>query len=399
MKKIYLPFLLLLTFASPVFMSGCEEETDPVPNDPPKVAFSVTEADFQPVDLNKVTAPAITGTVQSDAGLREVTIELLKGSETVVLQSESAFDEVNGKIFVFNLTPEYTAEVTGFRVKAVDVQDRTVEKTLSISVVEKIPELVFSPVDGLAGTTITLSGFNFTGAQSVMIGETAIESFTVADDGSSISFVLPEDVESGLISVIPAEGEAMVSKSAFTVIVKPKVIVTHPDVIVNAQANRHTAGVATAFSAEGIPFTLAQGADEAVSQNIDFISVDSGGDNKLDLFSPAHDGWLPNNYFKKDEPGDVTWPVLNQTKMVLLADKDEAFFNAITAEELQAMMLGDEPSTRIALDYEGAGAIILFETQDGKKGLLHYKAHEPNATVGSKADIFTFDIKVLEEQE
>lgn len=370
-----------------------------MPNEPPKVAFSVTEADFQPVDFNVVKAPpAITGTVQSDAGLREVTIELLKGSETEVILNQTSFDEVTSKIFAFNITPAYSAEVTGMRVSGVDVQDRTVEKTLTMSVVEKIPELVFSPLDGLMGTSITLTGFNFAEQEiaSVMIGDMVVEDFTVAEDGSFITFTLPEGAETGVITVSPVEGEDMVSKNQFTVIEEPKVIVSHSDVIVNAQGNRNDAGVVTAFSTEGEKFTLSEGTDEATSKKIDFITADSGGDDKLDLFSPSHESWLPGNYFEDADDKAVIWPVLNQTKMVLLEDKDAAFFENITNEELMALIVGSEFETRIALDVAGAGAIILFETAEGQKGLLHYKAHDPNAAEGSKADIFTFDIKVLE---
>ena len=399
MKKLYLHYLLLVTLTSSVFLVGCEEEQDPIPNEAPKIAFSVLEEDFQPLDFNEVTSPpAITGTVQSDAGLRQVTIELLKGSETEVLENVSTFDEVSSKIFVFNITPEYTAEVTGFRVSGVDVQDRPVEKTLDISVIEKIPELVFSPVDGLVGTKVTVTGFNFVAEdiESVMIGDMIIEDFTVAENGTFISFTVPEGAPSGLIKVTLVEGEPLVSTKPFKVIQEPKVIVSHTDVVVNAQGVRNQEGMVTAFSANGEVFTLAEGKDEATSEKIDFITADSGGDDMLDLFSPSHESWLPGNYFEDSEDVAVVWPVLNQTKLVHLEDKDATFFENITNEELMALQIGAEFETRIALSTPGAGAIILFETAKGQKGLLHFKEHDPNAAEGSKADIFTFDIKVLE---
>lgn len=399
MKKLYLHYLLLATLTSSVFLVGCEKEADPIPNEAPKVAFSVLEEDFQPLDFNTISSPpVITGTVQSDAGLRQVTIELLKGGETEVLENVSTFDEVSSKIYVFNITPEYTAEVTGLRVSGVDVQDRPVERTLDITVIEKTPELVFSPLDGLVGTKITVTGFNFVeeDIESVMIGDMIIEDFTVAENGTFISFTVPEGAQSGLIKVTLVDGEPMVSTKQFMVIQEPKEIVSHTDVVVNAQGNRNDEGIVTAFSAEGETFTLAQGADEAISEKIDFITADSGGDDMLDLFSPSHESWLPGNYFEDADDNPVIWPVLNQTKLVHLEDQDATFFENITNEELMALQIGAEFETRIALSTPGAGAIILFETAEGQKGLIHFKEHDPNAAEGSKADIFTFDIKVLE---
>lgn len=395
MKKFCLHFFLLLTFTSSLFLAGCEEEEEPARNEPPKVAFSINEGTLRGINLD-TKGPAITGTVQADAGLQEVTVELLKGSETVVLENVTTFDEVTRIIYVVNVQPEYTPEVTGLRVSGVDQQGRTVEKAVEI-ITYTGPKL--NPEEGLPGTVVTMTGpaFSASNITGLKIGETAVEEYTVAPDGSNITFKVPAGAETGPVSVVPAEGFTMVTAKEFTVLSEaPKEMNTYAEVIVNAQGERNTAGVVTAFSATGELFTLAEGADEAVSSRIDFITADSGGDNKLDLFSPSHSSWLPNNYFKKEVEGDMTWPVLNATKLAHLEDKDVEFFTNITQEELAALTI-DEPSTRIALSTEGAGAIILFETRDGKKGLLHFKAHDPNAAVGSKADIFTFDIKVLEE--
>lgn len=395
MKKFCLHFFMLLTFTSSLFLAGCEEEEEPARNEPPKIAFSIDEGMLQGVNLD-TKGPAITGTVQADAGLQGVTVELLKGSETMVLENVTTFDEITRIIYVVNVQPEYTSEVTGLRVSGVDQQGRTVEKTVNIATYTG-PKL--DPEEGLPGTVVTMTGpsFNASNVKGLMIGETAIEEYTVAPDGSNITFTVPEGAATGAVSVVPAEGFTMVTAKEFTVLSEaPKEMKTYVDVIVNAQGDRHKEGVETAFSATGEKFTLAQGADEEVSSKIDFITADSGGDNKLDLFSPSHDGWLPNNYFKKEVEGDMTWPVLNATKLAHLEDKDVDFFTNITQEELAALTI-DDPSTRIALSTEGPGAIILFETRDGKKGLLHFKAHDPNAAAGSKADIFTFDIKVLVE--
>ena len=401
MRKVYQPILLSLA-ATFLMLSGCEEDVNTASlNEPPKIAVSINEEDLIGINLDNSTKPNITATAQADAGLTEVTIELLKGSGTEVLETVSTFDEVSSILYVINVLPEYSAEVTGLRIKATDREGRNVEKTLEI---ETYTGPVFEPMEGLVGSTVTLSGPTFVAEdiESVMLGETAVEAFSVAPDGSNLTFEVPEGAIGGAISINRAGTYPWVTANSFTVLSEaPKVLVTHTDVTVNAQGNRNDDGVVTAFSAEGEVFTLSEGLDEEKSAKIDFITTDSGGDDGLDLFSPNHDGWLPGNYFKKDESGDMTWPVLNQTKLVHLEDKDEAFFANATIEDIEALPI-DDFKTRLSIGPSGegqslVGAVILFQKVDGKKGLLHWKGHDANATGGSKADIFTFDIKVLEQ--
>ncbi|AHM58492.1 hypothetical protein D770_01090 [Flammeovirgaceae bacterium 311] len=394
MKKIYTKLLLLLITPFLV-LTACEEE-ETVPNDVPRIAFSVAEADLQGIEtVDGVGGPAIKGTVQSDAGLKEITMELLKSSGNEVIQQITSFNNVDSKLYIFNFVPAYTPEVTGLRIMAVDSQNRSVEKTISISVNEEVPLLTFTPADGPVGTQVTANFTVHTLAEgevaSLMLGDMEITDYSLAANGRTITFTVPEGAVTGALTLTPVNEEPVVSATPFTVTEKPKEIVAHTNVVVNAQGNRNDEGVVTAFSAEGETFTLAQGMDEGVSENIDFIAADSGGDNGLDLFSPGGNSWLDNNYYK-----DLSWPVKNETKMLLLADKDAAYFESVTAEELNAMSVGTDFKKRIEVADGGVGSVILFETADGKKGLVYVKAHDPNTAAGSKADIFTFDIKVLE---
>jgi hypothetical protein len=394
MKKNYTKLLLLLITPFLV-LTACEED-ETVPNDAPRIAFGVAAADLQGIEtVDGVGGPAITGTVQSDAGLKEVTMELLKTSGNEVIQQITSFSNVDSKLYIFDFTPAYTPEVTGLRIVAVDTQNRSVEKTISISVNEEVPLLTFSPADGPVGTQVTANVTVHTLAEgdiaSLMLGEMEITDFTLAANGRTITFTVPEGAVTGALTLTPVNAEPVVSAAPFTVTEKPKEIVAHTNVKVNAQGNRNDEGVVTAFSAEGKTFTIAEGMDAAVSKDIDFIVADSGGDDKLDLFSPAGNSWLDNNYYK-----DLSWPVKSETKMLHLADKDLAYFENITAEELNALSVGPDFERRIQATESGVGYVILFETADGKKGLVYVKAHDPNTAAGSKADIFTFDIKVLE---
>ena len=374
--------------------TACEEDEDGSwRNNPPKVAFAVVEESVQPLDLNEVdAAPAdIKGTVQSDAGLVEVTIEVLRTSGNVQVLNELAFDEVTSKIYTFTVPLAFDADLKGIKVTGVDEQERIVEKTLDITVIEKRPELVFSPVDALPGAAVTLTGFVFDedNIESVMLGTVDVGTFTVAEDGSSIIFTIPDGAKTGFVTVNLINGEPLVSKAEFVVLDKPKEVHTFEDIISNAQGNRNDDGVVTAISAiDGKTYTLAEGLDENVSGTIDFITADSGGDDKLDLFSPAGNSWLNGNYFKKDESGDMMWPVLNETKMRIL-EAGEIDFATATTEEIEAIELGEY---KLRLETLEVGGVAVFVTGGGLKGLILYKATD-NAP--GKVDQFTFDIKVL----
>jgi hypothetical protein len=255
----------------------------------------------------------------------------------------------------------------------------------------------FSPTEGPVGTQVTIAGTNFSAEniESLSMGTMDIETFDVSSDGSLITFTVPEGATTGAITITPVDGDPVTSSQQFTVITEAApTMATYSDIIVNAQGVRNQEGKVTAFSAEGETFTLAQGTDEATSAKIDFIAADSGGDDNLDLFSPSHPTWLPGNYYEDSDDQPVVWPVKNETRMVLMEGMDAAAFEAATAEDIAAMTIGDDFTTRI--ETAGPNIVVLFQTADGKKGLVHWKAHDPNADAGSKADIFTFDIKVLE---
>ena len=277
------------------------------------------------------------------------------------------------------------------------------EATADFTILGVAPVIAtFDPLTGAVGDEITVTGTDLNLATSARIGDVAIEDWTALEDGTSATFTVPEGAQTGRIILVTESGEEIESETDFTVAGGENVtIVEHTDVVVNAQGVRNDEGMVTAFSAEGETFTLAEGTDEATSAMIDFIAADSGGDNGLDLFSPEGSDWLTGNYFEDADDQPVVWPVRNLTKMVHLEDQGADFFENVTAAELAALTIGEEFETRIEISPNEDGSpnvpqVILFETAEGQKGLLLYKAHDPNAEEGSKADIFTFDIKVLE---
>ena len=75
----------------------------------------------------------------------------------------------------------------------------------------------FTPTSGPVGTTVTVTGTNFTGATVLTLNGVAITGFTVVD-ATTITFVVPTGATSGTIAVTTGGGTAT-SAGTFTVIV------------------------------------------------------------------------------------------------------------------------------------------------------------------------------------
>src|SRR5207245_888495 len=106
----------------------------------------------------------------------------------------------------------------------------------------------FSPTSGPVGTSVTITGTNFTGVTSVTINGVAA-SFTV-NSSTSIATTLPNGATTGPISVTTSGGTA-ISASNFTVIPPPAITSFSP-----------TSGpVGTSVTIAGTNFTGARSAD------------------------------------------------------------------------------------------------------------------------------------------
>lgn len=75
----------------------------------------------------------------------------------------------------------------------------------------------FAPASGPVGTTVTITGSNFTGASALTLNGAAVANFTVVD-AATLTFVVPAGATSGLVAVTTPGGTAT-SASAFTVTV------------------------------------------------------------------------------------------------------------------------------------------------------------------------------------
>lgn len=77
----------------------------------------------------------------------------------------------------------------------------------------------FSPASGVVGSTVTVSGSNFTGATSTQIGSSASTAVTVIS-ATSLSFVVPTGATSGTVKVSSPAGTAT-STASYTVTAPP----------------------------------------------------------------------------------------------------------------------------------------------------------------------------------
>src|SRR6202007_1587708 len=90
----------------------------------------------------------------------------------------------------------------------------TASSTASFTVINPPTISSFTPASGPAGTSVTISGTNFTGATAVLFNGTSA-SFTV-NSATAITATVPSGATTGTISVTPPAGPSS-SAASFTV--------------------------------------------------------------------------------------------------------------------------------------------------------------------------------------
>ncbi|MGI4740635.1 MAG: IPT/TIG domain-containing protein [Janthinobacterium lividum] len=147
----------------------------------------------------------LNGTIASSAVVRG-----LSGSTSgpaVALAATSA----NNLFFLtddtgYNVTPTLTTLPTAIAV----ADANTAFRGMAFAPVAAAPTITsFTPTTGGPGTTVTISGTNFTGATAVSIGTLAVPAYTVVS-ATTITLVLPSSATnvSGLLTVVTPGGTA-----------------------------------------------------------------------------------------------------------------------------------------------------------------------------------------------
>jgi hypothetical protein len=138
------------------------------------------------------------------------------------------FDGTNAT-FTVNTDAQITATVpTGADTGRITITNGIGTGTSSTDfVVTAVPTITsFSPVTGSVGTTVTITGTNFTGTSTVRFNGVAATTFNVHTD-SRITAVVPTGATSGKITVTNSAGTAT-SATDFTVAPTPNIISFSP---------------------------------------------------------------------------------------------------------------------------------------------------------------------------
>ena len=157
-------------------------------------AFTVLEEGPEPATITNVdpatggpgTVVVVTGTNFTGAtGLRigETTIQDFEVNEAGNAITFTVPEDATAETFTGRFTVTTAAgDVTSAEDVMFTFEDETQAATIT----------AVDPVMGEVGTNVTITGTNFTGATSVMIGETEITDFQVNEAGDAITFTVPE---------------------------------------------------------------------------------------------------------------------------------------------------------------------------------------------------------------
>ncbi|GAA4359315.1 hypothetical protein GCM10023185_25850 [Hymenobacter saemangeumensis] len=190
-------------------------------------------------DTNITSSPAATTTNTSAT----FTFTGTDGSGSGVASFEGSLD---GAAFTTVVSPlTFTGLGLGlhtFQVRAIDAAGNVDATPASYSwtVVAATPAPTvssFTPASGPVGTSVSISGANFTGATAVTFNGTAVTSFTV-NSATSITATVPSGASTGVIAVTTAAGTGS-STSSFTVTL-PNLVVSSSQTIPGGSYNNIT---------------------------------------------------------------------------------------------------------------------------------------------------------------
>ncbi|MBO9703331.1 MAG: IPT/TIG domain-containing protein [Sporocytophaga sp.] len=192
------------------------------------------------------SAPTITSLTPTTASVGStITINGTNFLPTYYL----VFKDINVTDFTVNSSSSITAVVptgaTTGKIGVVTAEGTAVSSANLTIVVSAAPTISsFNPTSGAVGSTVTITGTNFTGASSVKFNNVSAISFSVVSS-TSITAVVPAGATTGKVTITTAGGTA-VSASDFTLLILAPVI---------SSFTPGTANVGTTVTISGSNFT------------------------------------------------------------------------------------------------------------------------------------------------
>lgn len=154
----------------------------------------------------------LNGTIASSASVRG-----LNGSTTGTAVALAASSASSLFFLTDNAGYNVAPSVATLPAAVASAGANTAFRGIAFAPVAPAPAIAsFTPASGPVGTTVTVTGTNFTGASAVALNGAAITGFTVVD-ATTITFVVPAGATSGSIAVTTAGGTAT-STTPFTVV-------------------------------------------------------------------------------------------------------------------------------------------------------------------------------------
>lgn len=191
----------------------------------------------------------------------------------------------------------------------------------------------FSPASGIAGTVVTLTGSNFSGASAVKFNGVNAASFSVIS-ASQIQATVPGGASTGPISVTTPQGSGS-SSTAFVVITAPQI----------ASFSPLSGAAGTLVTVTGSGFT---GASAVIFNNVAAGSFTVNSDNQLQAVVPAG---ATTGRIRVTNPAGTGTSASNFT--VLNPPVIASFFPASGASGAQITLTGSNFSTVTAVRFNG----------------------------------------------
>jgi hypothetical protein len=353
--------------------------------------------------------PTIEGTASTHWRLKYLSIIEVRNGQEQEVERITEFDEEEETRYAIVYDPAYDLELEALKIVAVDNRDNRTEHVIQTNVIDASPaptvefeqESVEADLTADPQVTPEVSGTvasEFEGLAEVRFylvysdrdEEIESEAQSFGEDVHEHEFAFtPEyalDVRG--IKVVATDHAGQVTSQTLPV----SVIAEDPDLLtyqnIDLWATGERSNQPTAFSVtDGNAYIYDQepAKNEAIARSVHFIAAAPSGDNaSYDVFAPSA-GWLDNNYFK-----EVVWPHRNATLLREL-EEGELDFEKANSIAIKALPIG-ETTDRVRAIQDSPSRTILFETEDGNRGLIYFVGSDEAL---SKKDKMTFHIKYV----